>query len=503
LSCNGYKKPTTPHIDALAAKSVNFTRCLTPIASTVESITSIMTSQYPHTHGLQHMFPNRDQVERMRQNSPSVAALLKQSGYETAVVGDWCGGVFDLLHLGIDAKDRDVSTFDNFKVYLTQAVYQEHPVLPLFFDNALGYSLFPNLKSCASFVTPEVATERLKDRLSDAANRNKPFFITAFYSITHLPYSINPPYDTKFTNPQYQGPHRGRMDLNIGEFIGNVDIANKWRQMPKEEVDQIVGLYDGCIAKFDDTVKSVLDHLKKTGLAENTVVVVTADHGDDHFEPNCTFGHGLTFNGGDQNTHIPCVWHIPGTTDTGKPRQIDKLVRSIDFAPTLLELAGLAKDARMEGRSLMPYVNGTAKDLGLAYYGETSYLFCKRYIPGEEPLYIPAMDETTEVDEKFDCHMVLKPKFQDTVIATKERCLRTQDWKLVFTPGQHHEIWRLFHLPTDPHCENPVQLENPATFQVMKAALAKWMQQKQEQQIPEIFPQGEPAKAPLAAATTP
>ncbi len=496
ISANGYARPTTPNIDALAEKSVNFTKCLTPIASTVESLTSMSTGQYPHTHGLQHMFPNEEQVRRMQANSPTLASMLKKSGYETAVIGDWCAGVYDLLGLGF--QRRDVSTFDNFKVFLTQAVYKEHAVLPLFFDNPLGYWLFPDLKNCASFVTPEVATERVKESLSKAAESDKPFFIKAFYSITHLPYSINPPYSLKFTDASYTGPHRGRMDLDIGQFIGSVDIANKWRQMPQADVDQIIGLYDGTVAKFDDTVGSILEHLRKTGQAENTIVLVTSDHGDDLFEPNCTFGHGLTFNGGDQNTHIPAVLHLPGRLNQGK--KIQKVVRSIDFAPTLLELAGLTKDKRMEGVSLMPYVDGTSQDLSLAYFGETSYLFCKRHIPGEEPLFIPAMDETTEVDEDFDCHMVLKDKYQDLVIATKERCLRTQDWKVVFTPGKHYDIWRLFHLPTDPHCEKPLQREMPEIFKPMQEALLKWMREKQELRIKDIFPLGEPAKPEPAVA---
>lgn len=153
----------------------------------------------------------------------------------------------------------------------------------------------------------------------------------------------------------------------------------------------------------------------------------------------------------------------------------------------------------MDGQSLLPYVANATADLGLAYYGETSYLFCKRYIPNEEPLYIPAMDETTQVDEAFECHMVLKDKYQDLVISTKERCLRTQDWKVVFTPGKNYDIWRLFHLPSDPHCETPLQLVQPEVFKPMQAALLKWMREKQETKIRDIFPLGEPKNSAMTA----
>ncbi len=494
LSCNGYPRKTSPTIDELAAKSVNFTKCFTPISSTLESMTSIMSGQYPHTHGLQHMFPNRQQVERMRQNAPVLADALNKEGYQTTVVGDWCAGVFDMLHMGFETVD--VSTFDNFKVYMTQAVYREHALLPLWFDNELGYSLFPQLRSCASFVTPEVVTERLKDKLTTAAHSEKPFFMTAFYSCTHLPYSINPPYSTKFTDPKYQGPHKGRMALNVDEFIGSVEIADKWKRMPKEDVEQIVGLYDGCISKFDDVVKEVLDHLRATKQLDNTIILITADHGDDLFEPNCTFGHGLTFNGGDQNSNIPFILHIPG--QEAQAKKVERIVRSIDFAPTLMDLAGLKPDPRIEGASLRPYLHDASADQSLAFFAETSYLFCKRYVPNEEPLFIPPMDDTTQVDRDFDCHFVLRDKYQDLVLQTKERCLRTQKWKLVFTPGMNKDIWRLFSLEKDPHCENPVNIHHPDVLTTMQTHLLAWIREKKEARIKEIFPNGEPSGAVAA-----
>ncbi|MEI6537875.1 MAG: sulfatase-like hydrolase/transferase, partial [Verrucomicrobiaceae bacterium] len=90
LSCNGYFRPTTPNIDLIAQNGVNFQRCFTPIASTLESLTTMFSSQYPHTHGIFHMFPNRGMVAKANANAPSLAATLKAKGYDTAVIGDWC-----------------------------------------------------------------------------------------------------------------------------------------------------------------------------------------------------------------------------------------------------------------------------------------------------------------------------------------------------------------------------------------------------------------------------
>jgi arylsulfatase A-like enzyme len=501
LSCNGYRRVTSPAIDELAAKSVNFTKCFTPIASTLESLTSMMSGQYPHTHGMQHMFPNKEQVEKVLQDSPALAQLMRDRGYDTAVMGDWCAGVFDMLPMGFEKVDA--TTFDNFKLYMSQAIYLAHPVVPLYFDNPVGYWLFPKLESSAFFVTPDVVTDRVIERLAKQSRSEKPFFLKVFYSCTHIPYTNAPEYAKKFTDPAYNGEHKHQFKFDVDKWIGSIDMGETWRATKKADVEQIIGLYDGGVAKFDDCVRRVIGQLKATGQFENTIILVTSDHGDDLFEPNCTFGHGISFNGGDQNNNIPAVLYVPGMER--KARSVSKIVRTLDFAPTILDLCGIPADRRMEGVSLRPYVEDSNSDLGLAFFGETSYLFCKRYIPGEKPLYLPPMDSTTFIDESFNCHFVLKDKYQPKVLETKERVLRTERWKLVFTPAEGaFNILRLYDLQNDPHCERNVALLYPEVFDAMEQRLMSWMRKREETRVPEIFPpflfpQGEPpAKRPAA-----
>jgi len=483
LSCNGYNRPTSPNIDKLASEGVNFSKCFTPIASTLESLTTMFSSQYPHTHGIQHMFPNKEQVFNANASTPALAATLKAQGYDTAVIGDWCACGFNELPMGF--QDVIVSDFDNFKVYMSEVVYLHHQILPLFFDNRVGHWLFPKLKSFANFMTPDVVTNQVIDRLAQRSEDDKPFVIFAFYSCTHLPYRTPREYAELWTDPEYDGPHKHMLALNVDEFIGNVDIGKKWEKLPEAEVQQIIGLYDGCVRMFDDCVGRIVESLDDSPLKDNTLVMITGDHGDDLFEPDVTFGHGLTFNGGDQSNNIPCVIRIPGLDKPG--RTIDKLVRSLDFPPTLLDLVGLLPEPRFEGTSFAPYVRDEVKDLSLAWYGETSYLFFRRKIDGEEPLFIPAMDETTMIDPEFDFHFVLKDKYQEDVIKTKERCLRTERFKLVYTPGINGAIYRLFDLPDDKNCQRDVKHVYPDVFVQMKGALTKWMDLHKESTIHEIF----------------
>lgn len=494
LSCNGYPRLTSPNIDRLAAQGVNFERCLTPIASTLESLTSMFSSQYPHTHGVRHMFPNRAMVDKANRESPSLGAELQRLGYDTAVIGDWCACGFNELPMGF--KDIIVSDFDNFRVYMSEVVFLHHQILPLFFDNHVGHMLFPKLKSFANYMTPEVVTDQVIDRLKQRKADGKPFLLMGYYSCTHLPYKTPTHYAKLWTDPKYDGPHKHELALNVDQFIGGTDINEKWSKLPRKEVEQITALYDGCVRMFDDSVGRVVAELEKQGLMDDTIILITGDHGDDLFEPNCTFGHGTTFNGGDQANHVPAIFHVPGLA---KPQRHAQIARTLDFAPTLLDLVGAPVQPRFEGTSLAPLVRGEKTSLGLAYFGESSYLFFRRTIPGEEPLFIPPMDETTFIDPDFDFHFVLKDKFQDAVLKTKEHCVRTERFKYIRTPGVQHSIERLFDLRDDPHCERDVKKLYPEVKARLSAALDKWLTTHEQSTTPEIFGiLGEDALQPVA-----
>ena len=488
LSNYGYPRPTTPAIAALASRSVQFSQCYVPIASTLESMTSLMSGQYPHTHGLQHAYPNREQVEHVKLNSPTLAGQFAAAGYETTVLGDWCAGVFSRIPHGF--TKLDIAPRHDYKVHLAQMTYRDHPLLPIFFGNEIGFSMFPSLRSLPEAVTPEVVAERLKDQLSEQAGHEQPFFITAIFSSTHLPYNARPPFHRRFTSDKAGGPHRGGIAFDIDPFLKNADPSQPRAGLTESEAAQIIDLYDDCVASFDARVQDVLDHLEKSGLAEHTIVLVTSDHGDCLLEANSALGHGRAINGKDPDLHIPCVLHVPGREAAA--RSIDHLVRSIDFAPTLLDLAGIPADSRMEGVSLRPYLEKSGTNLALAVFAETSDPFARRSIPGEIPLFMNRPADATAVDLSFDGHEVLADAYQEEILKTKERCLRTRYWKLVFSPGQDRDIWRLFDLRKDPNCEHPVNFTYPGVFSSMQKSLLIWMREKKESRIGDIFPDGEP-----------
>ena len=489
LGINGYvprrsdgpaAEGVSPYIDELGARSVNFENCFTPIASTLESGTSLMTSLYPQTHGLRQMYPNRGTVDATQAKIVPLAKVLSEKGYDTAAFGDWCAGYYELMPLGFD--HISVSSFDNFKIYMSQAVVMAHFVIPLYFDHQLGYEIFPELGSFAQFVTPDVVTKRVEDRMDAAAEDGKPFFWHVFYSCNHLPYRSDEPYASMFTDPDYDGPNKNGVDFDIDSFIGGTDLEDKWSALPEKDVQQIRDLYDGCTRQFDAQVGRIVDALEKRGLAENTIIIVTADHGDNLYEEGVTLGHGLTFAGGMHGNHIPLIFHLPD----GMAKSIPESVNMIDIAPTIADLAGANKPASWEGKSFSGWLDGSVAPVDRPYYGETGFPFIQFRVEGIERPSLPPMDQMTWIDDSFNYQFVLRDEFAQPLVDAKQRCLLVRDWKLICTPtkqgGRH---FGLFFKDG----QEDVAAEHPEIVAPMKAALERWMDEGVETPLEGIFPQ--------------
>ena len=496
LGCNGYKPKRTdgiasagvsPTIDSLASRSSNFTRCYTSIASTIESGIQLMASQYPQSHGIRQMYPNKETVEATKKRIVTLPTLLRARGYDTSAIGDWCAGYYEVIPLGMG--NLSVSSFDNFKIYMSQAVVMAHFVIPLYFDNALGYKIFPQIGAFAQFVTPEVVTTRVEKRIEKMATEQKPFFWHVFYSCNHLPYGNAEPYCSMFADPTYQGPNRNKVDFDIDSFIGGTNLESKWKALPPKEMHQIRALYDGSTRQFDDCVAKILTSLKINGLENNTILIITADHGDDHYEPGVTLGHGLTFNGGLQANHVPMIVHVPGA----KPQVIPETVRLIDVIPTLADLLDQEKSPTWQGQSFAGWIRQTESPIFRPFYGETGFPFIQFKVEGVERPNLPPMDEATDIDPNFNYQFVLKDQYLARVIEAKQRCLRTRHWKIVCTPtasGSRH--FGLFQISNDPDGEKNLATKRPEVLASMQIALERWMDQKAETSIADMFPQGEP-----------
>jgi arylsulfatase A-like enzyme len=207
------------------------------------------------------------------------------------------------------------------------------------------------------------------------------------------------------------------------------------------------------------------------------------------FEPGVSLLHGQGFNGGLQASHVPMVFHMPGV----EPKSIPETVRLIDVMPTLADLTGVEKPPVWEGRSFAGWIKGTEKREWRPFYGETGFPFMQAHVAGVERPPLRPMDEMTFIDPKNNYQFVMKPEYNDAMVAAKQRCLRTRYWKLVCTPaadGSRH--FGLFHLPSDPDGRTDLADTRPEVLASLQKALSRWIDERHESLIPEIFPGGEP-----------
>jgi hypothetical protein len=172
---------------------------------------------------------------------------------------------------------------------------------------------------------------------------------------------------------------------------------------------------------------------------------------------------------------------------------VPETVRLIDVAPSLADFTGLEKSPTWQGRSFAGWIRGTETPEYRPFYGETGFPFIQFSVKGVERPHLPPMDECTWIDEDYNYQFVVKPEYRERIVQAKQRCLRTKNWKLVCTPtkqGSRH--FGLFHMATDPHGESDVASSRPEVLAPMKAAIERWMDEKIETPIKEIFPAGEP-----------
>lgn len=453
LGCNGYARATSPHIDALAARGVDFSDCLVPTASTHESWITIFSATPPRTHGLRHMFPSQDRVRSVVEGQTWFPRWLVEHGYHTAVVGGWCGATFETFDVGFQRVD--VSNAQNAIALVAEAVFTNHLLSAFFFDHPLGRWMFPELNRVSFTRSAQSLTRRAKDAIDDLASSDAPFLLLVTYHATHLPYSASYPYYSMFRERGYDGRNLYRIDFAIDAMIKR----GFDHDLTEREEAHIVNLYDGCVREFDDQVGQIVRHLEERGLIDDTIVGVLADHGDDLYEHGTTLGHGVTLFGGDHANRIPAIFAGPGVE---RGRVESKLVRSYDLAPTWARWLGLDPPPRWEGVDL----GGSVPDLTALL--ETSYLLYRQPIPdlepGESPKPFPRWDRATFIDPTFDLNLVLKAEFEDDLLATKCYAVREGRWKLIHVPGEPDPIRRLFDLDEDSECRHDVRREHPDTF---------------------------------------
>lgn len=322
LSCYGHERPTSPAIDRLAAEGQLFESHVSSSSWTLPGHASLFTSLPDSVHGAV------DTHMRVADATTTLAERFRAAGYRTAgfFAGPYLHPVFgldqgfaqyvDCTSYGRQLAGRPVEQWaDNREVMKASHADITNPTVFAAFQRWFG------------------------------GRDEQPFFAFVHLWDVHFDFLPPPPWDTRF-DPDYQGPVTGK------DFLFDPAIGPR---MAPRDLQHLLALYDGEIGWTDSWIAKIRAELEAAGVLDDTIVVVTSDHGTEFFEHGDK-GHRKTLH--DEVVHIPLVVRWPKALPAGG--RVRAQTRSIDVGPTLLELAGLPPATDVVGASLLPLVRDPA-----------------------------------------------------------------------------------------------------------------------------------------------
>jgi arylsulfatase A-like enzyme len=366
IGAYGSRINTTPHIDRLARDGMLMTNVFVTNSICTPSRAAILTGQYAHRNGV----PVFNRFDSSRQ---TVARLLQAGGYYTAMIGKW--------HLGSDPVG-----FDRWEILPGQGAY---------FDPIL-YTATGETRYTGRYVTDlvtDLAIDTIKARPTD-----RPFFLMLHHKAPHRSWEPDEAHRKMFADRWIPEPatfwddyatragalHQNRQrvaddltrrDLKLEPPAGldaasrntwlavkprSVTIARDGREvtltgeaLTRWKYQRYQQDYLATVQSVDDNMGRLLDYLDSAGLARNTIVIYTSDQGfflGDHGLYDKRFMY-------EESLRMPFLVRWPAAITAGS--RSDAMSLNVDFAPTLLEAAGLPVPADMQGRSLLPVLRGT------------------------------------------------------------------------------------------------------------------------------------------------
>lgn len=306
LGCYGETRATSPAIDRFAASSVLFENAHSQAPNTLLSHGSLLTSRYPSVNMAS---AEGNKVPKWR---IFAAEIFREAGYRTL-------GIVD-------------------SHFLTNTYGLEQ-----------GYD---------HYVRRGDGAKRIVSKARSWLDRygQRPFFLFVHIYDIHSPYARTAPYKERFLEKQYNGP----VTSNSMELVkyqrqvrrGDVpDLA-----IDESATDYLRALYAGGVRETDDAIASLLEYLQESPLGENTIVVLTSDHGEEFLEHG-TVLHAELYR---TVTHVPLIVRLPGAERGGT--RVSHAVGLVDVLPTLLAVTGVETPGKMSGQSLTGLIDGQEDD---------------------------------------------------------------------------------------------------------------------------------------------
>jgi len=333
VSSLGYPILVTPTIDAMAKEGFSFTNNISVASWTVPASMSWFTGVYPSEHRLTNKFaifnPPDNKLSNLKELSPelmTLAEVLKDNGYAT---GGFTGNA------GVSGFFGYGQGFDRY-----------------FFEKG-------------KFGSMGVSIPKAMDWLKE--NKGKKFFLFLHGYDAHGQNVPAEGFDYRFVDKGYDRKFTGSAQEQ--EALREEGLDKGFVSIRAEDVKFWRAIYDEKIQRTDARFKGFLDELKKMGLLDKTIFVLTSDHGTE-FHEHKRFDHGFSLY--DELIHVPLVIKLPQQI-TGKV--ITDQISSLDIMPTILDLLDVKMPARaqdqLRGQSLIPALQG--KPVARDVYAETDY----------------------------------------------------------------------------------------------------------------------------------
>jgi arylsulfatase A-like enzyme len=327
LSLYGYNRPTTPNLERLAKTGVVFERALSTSSWTLPAHASMFTGRLPHELSTKWYTPLDNQFV-------TLAEVLSSHGYLTA------GFVANLFYCQYEfGLHRGFSQYQDY-VPSTGEIVRSSALTRLLFREFIGYE---------STLSHKSAVDINKSFLHWVSQVNgRPFFAFLNYFDAHSPYLPPDPIAVKFGNPL---PGRDPLKVDMWTY-SDVDLS-------QPEVQAEINAYDSSIAYLDQQIGWLLNMLQKRGILKDTLVIITADHGE-QFGAHGLFNHGNSLYR--QLLQVPLIISFPKLLPSSY--QVRKPVSLRDIPATVMEILGLKNAFRFPGISLTRYIGAAKKPAG-------------------------------------------------------------------------------------------------------------------------------------------
>ncbi len=390
VGANGHKTLRTPHLDQMAAEGLRFTNAHCPIPLCVPGRASFLTGTWPSRHLCVANW-DTEAPRTLRRDLPTWPQRLADAGYWLGYVAKW--------HVD---KDDDPTRF-GFHEYVPEWKYGP-------WREAQGLPPVPRERGWMGEADPHIAPEQSRlawgadqaiAMLEARAADGQPFVVRWDPTEPHLPCRPPEPYASMYP-PASLEPWPSFGDTFAGKPYIQAQQLRTWRiaDWTWEQWAPVVSRYLGEISLLDAQVGRLLAALDRLGLADDTLVIYTTDHGDMCGGHRMIDKHFILY---DDVVRVPLFVRWPGHVPAG--RTCEAFVSHfIDLASTILDLAGVPVPDTFQGQSLKPILLGEAEDTGrpdifAGYHGNQMGLFSQRMVRDRRWKYV--WNATAE-DELYD-----------------------------------------------------------------------------------------------------